>query len=86
MALEQAYRSQIEDKAEINTQIDSEDKLKMVIFNLCREIKQIFVIFAASQEFSNEVESAEDKEKWLVITKIGRDMALLKEDEMASFG
>ena len=30
---------------------DTEDKLKMLIYNLCREIKQIFVIFFSSPEF-----------------------------------
>ena len=50
IALGKIYQTQIEDKDVIN--YETEDKLKMLIFNLCREIKQIFVIFLASPEFN----------------------------------
>ena len=38
-----------------------EDKLKMLIYNLCREIKQIFVIFFASPEFSADTNEEEEQ-------------------------
>ena len=39
-ALEKVYRTQIEEKDEISNDIvEFEEKLKMLVFNLCREIK-----------------------------------------------
>ena len=49
MCLEKVFKSQIEDKTEVmSVQIESEEKLKMLIYNICREIKQIFKIFMPS--------------------------------------
>ena len=73
---------------------ETEDKLKMLIFNLCREIKQIFVIFTASPHFTNNDTSSpsENENKdlgasspWLVLNQLEKDFAVIRDDEMASY-
>ena len=60
----------------------------MLIYNLCREIKQIFVIFFASPEFSAETEVDEEQklqqsQPWQIIRQIANDFSAEKENEMA---
>ena len=62
----------------------------MLIYNLCREIKQIFVIFFASPEFSAETNADEEQklqqsQPWQIIRQIANDFSAVKEDEMASY-
>ena len=47
LALEKMYKCEIEDKEDNNM---NKTQLKILIFNLCREIKQIFVSIAGSEE------------------------------------
>jgi len=67
----------------------------MLIYNICREIKQIFVIFMSSWEFNRSSDDANDtneanesglKEKWLIIEKFGKEFDAVKEDELAASG
>ena len=46
-ALEKMYKCEFEDKEDIKL---NQTQLKILIFNLCREIKQIFVSIAGSDE------------------------------------
>jgi len=41
------------------TTAETDDTIKMLIFNLCKEIKQIFVIFLASDDFTTAIGSEE---------------------------
>lgn len=67
-ALKQTYKSLIDDRAEVNVATVDEEKLQMLIFNLCREIQHIFLIFVASESFMSADKSvALDptvQEKW----------------------
>ena len=53
---------------------ETEDTLKLLIFNLCREIKQILIAVLNNESFTSEVsadEHLQDKavaDKWLVIS------------------
>ena len=86
-ALEAAYKSQFEDKAGMATSAETEDTVKMLIFNLCKEIKQIFVIFLASADFTTALNGeridseSELAQHWLTISRVGPDFASLREDE-----
>ena len=49
-ALEKMYKSEIEDRQDVEP-LAEEVELKILIFNLCREIIQIFIAFGGSAEF-----------------------------------
>ena len=89
VGLEKVFQTQVEDKDVI--QSENEDKLKMLIYNLCREIELIFVIFLASPEFSSgdsqmadQVEKLKMSESWQIITQIEKDFAGVRDDELVS--
>ena len=86
-ALESVYSSQYEDKAMTGTDIDveTEEALKMLILNLCNEIKQIFVIFIASEDF-NDVkidDTSELAQQWKsLVEKLGSSFASIRDEEL----
>ena len=50
IALEKTYKSQIEDRQQIEP-LPEENEMKILIFNLCREILQVYIAFAGSSTF-----------------------------------
>ena len=84
-ALEKLYQTQIEEKDVID--YDTEDKLKMLIYNICREMKQIFVIFFSSPEFIAVQEGQDENlhSSWFIIRQLGKDFLAMKDDEMAFY-
>lgn len=75
-SLDRVYRKQVDDRTEI---LDQEivDKLKMLILNNCREIKELIVVLDGSPEFNmasfyhseNPAADEAEKNKWLLLSK-----------------
>ena len=85
-ALEKMYKCEIDDKEDIKL---NQTQLKILIFNLCREIKQIFVSIAGSEEENKIQQFIEEqktilKNKYATISTLNGELGQIRDEELAN--